>query len=198
VKLPGPGRRAGASPRPPAAGPPASGPRPGSSRVVLDVREDLRAGREPFAQIMAAVADLARDGVLVLRTPFEPQPLYRVLGRRGLVHVAEQGGPEDWTVTFYWPEAGASPAGDDSGRGHEPLEAGLSRLDVRGLEPPLPLVRVLERLDTLEPDEGLEVLHDRRPLLLYPQLEDRGFRHETDEPAPGLVRIRIRRGGSDS
>jgi len=27
--------------------------------------------------------------------------------------------------------------------------------------------------------------------LLYPQLDDRGFRHETDEREPGLVRIRV-------
>ena len=32
-----------------------------------------------------------------------------------------------------------------------------------------------------------------RPLLLYPQLEDRGFNHDTDEREPGVVRVRIRR-----
>ena len=30
-------------------------------------------------------------------------------------------------------------------------------------------------------------------MFLYPQLDERGFVHETDEPEPGLVRIRIRR-----
>jgi uncharacterized protein (DUF2249 family) len=72
------------------------------------------------------------------------------------------------------------------------------RLDVRDLEPPQPMVLVLERLDALQPGETLEVLHDRRPLFLYPQLDARGFVHETDEPAQGLVRIRIRRGASAS
>jgi tRNA 2-thiouridine synthesizing protein A len=67
------------------------------------------------------------------------------------------------------------------------------RLDVRGLEPPQPLVRVLERVASLGDDETLEVIHDRRPLLLYPQLDDRGFVHETDELDRGVVRIRIRR-----
>lgn len=64
-------------------------------------------------------------------------------------------------------------------------------LDVRGLDPPLPLVRVLERLDTLPPGGRLEVLLDRRPTLLYPQLDARGFTHSTDEPAPGVVRVLI-------
>ena len=66
-------------------------------------------------------------------------------------------------------------------------------LDVRGLEAPQPMVRVLEEAERLGPAAELEVRHDRRPLFLYPQLDDRGFAHETDEPEPGLVRILIRR-----
>jgi len=66
---------------------------------------------------------------------------------------------------------------------------------VRGLEPPQPMVRVLEALDRLAPGAELEVRHDRRPLLLYPQLDARGYVYETDKPEPGLVRIRIRRSG---
>ncbi len=71
--------------------------------------------------------------------------------------------------------------------GGEPVQ-----LDVRGLDPPQPMVRVLEALDRLAPGAEIEVRHDRRPLLLYPQLDARGYAHETDEPEPGLVRIRIR------
>jgi len=67
------------------------------------------------------------------------------------------------------------------------------QLDVRGLEPPQPMIRVLEEAERLGPGAELEVHHDRRPTFLYPQLDERGFVHETDEPAPGLVRIRIRR-----
>ena len=59
---------------------------PESTRVRLDVREDIRAGREPFVRIMTVVDALPPDGVLVLRVPFEPVPLYRVLGRRGFAH----------------------------------------------------------------------------------------------------------------
>jgi uncharacterized protein (DUF2249 family) len=55
------------------------------------------------------------------------------------------------------------------------------------------MVRVLEALDALPPGATLEVIHDRRPMFLYPQLDRRSFAHETDEPEPGVVRIRIRR-----
>jgi len=68
-------------------------------------------------------------------------------------------------------------------------------LDVRGLEPPQPLVRILEELDRLGRGVELEVRHDRRPMLLYPQLDDRGFAHETDQPQPDLFRIVIRKLG---
>jgi tRNA 2-thiouridine synthesizing protein A len=68
-------------------------------------------------------------------------------------------------------------------------------IDVRGLEPPEPMVRVLEELKWLQPGQRLEVFHERRPMFLYPQLDDRGFSHETDEPEPGVVRIVIQRQG---
>jgi uncharacterized protein (DUF2249 family) len=57
------------------------------------------------------------------------------------------------------------------------------------------MVRVLEALETLAPGHLLEVWHDRRPIFLYPQLEERGCQHATDELAPDLVRIFIWRTG---
>jgi uncharacterized protein (DUF2249 family) len=166
-----------------AGGPPA--PLAALGRVELDVREDIRQGREPFARIMATVKELGAADALVLRAPFEPVPLYHVLGTRGFAHWTERLAADDWRVWFYRGEpapAGASAAG-----------GAPSSIDVRGLEPPLPMVRVLERLDTLPEGATLTVLHERRPMLLYPQLDALGYSHTTDEPAPGLVRILITR-----
>jgi uncharacterized protein (DUF2249 family) len=162
--------------------------------VHLDVRDDIRRGVEPFARIMAAVKALGVEEALAMRAPFEPVPLYDVLGRRGLAHWAERHAPDDWRVWFY--REAPPPAGSgapDAGPPARPGAAAPLVLDVRGLEPPLPMVRVLERLDSLAGDEQLEVIHERRPLFLYPQLDERGFAHETDEPETGVVRIRIRR-----
>jgi uncharacterized protein (DUF2249 family) len=148
---------------------------PESHRVCLDVRDGIRRGEEPFARIMAAVKTLAPDHVLVLRAPFEPVPLYDVLGKRGFGHWTERHAPDDWWVWFY----------------REPGRRTV--LDVRALEPPQPMVRVLEEAERLGPGDELEVRHERRPVFLYPQLDERGFAHETDEPEPGVVRIRVRR-----
>lgn len=160
------------------------------ARVHLDVRELIQRGEEPFAPIMAAVNALAVDQALVLRVPFEPIPLYTVLGKRGFAHWTECRAPDDWSIGFYRAHAPS--------REEEAVAGALVRdrsvLDVRGLEPPQPLLRVLEEIDRLGPGAQLEVHHDRRPLFLYPQLDERGLVHETDEPEPGLVRIRIRRG----
>jgi len=162
-----------------------------ANEIHLDVREDIRRGQEPFARIMATVKALGPEQVLILRAPFEPVPLLAALGKRGLAHWAEQSAPDDWTVWFYR-EPGAT--------GHaaqaEPAITSADRdtlvVDVRGLDPPEPMVRVLERLDALRPGQRIVVLHERRPMLLYPQLEDRGFTHETEELEPGLVRIVVR------
>jgi uncharacterized protein (DUF2249 family) len=58
------------------------------------------------------------------------------------------------------------------------------------------MVQILEAVERLAPGQRLEVLHERRPVFLYPQLDERGFVHETDEPSAGLVRIVIRRAAS--
>jgi len=177
----------------PAATPPPPGLAniPPARQMHLDVRDDIRRGEEPFARIMGAIKAVPDGGALVLRAPFEPIPLYEVLGRRGFASWTECRGPADWMVWFYRatgpvPEPAGSPVA---------TTPGTIRLDVRGLEPPQPMVRVLAELETLGLGETLEVLHNRRPLFLYPQLDDRGFVHETDEPEAGLVRIVIRRGG---
>lgn len=157
--------------------------------VHVDVRDDIRRGEEPFAKIMGAVKALREDEVLVLRAPFEPAPLYDVLGRRGLAHWTDRHEATDWSVWFY--------RGDVAARVATPAPPPTDLVvDVRGLEPPQPMVAVLERLDTLGPGQTLVVVHERRPLFLYPQLEERGFEHDTEEVEPGVVHIRIRRAGT--
>lgn len=170
--------------------------------VELDVREDIRAGREPFARIMAAAKRLAPSEVLVLRTPFEPRPLYDVLGRRGLAHWTERRAADDWVIWFYSTD-GMAALQEPRSRERAPTAAAPGAepvvvVDVRGLEPPQPLIRVLERLDALGPAQTLLVIHERRPMLLYPHLEARGFTHDTREPEPGRIEIVIRRAARDA
>lgn len=58
-------------------------------------------------------------------------------------------------------------------------------VDVRGLEPPEPMVEILRLIDG-EVVDGVLVAHlDREPIFLYPELDDRGWAHEVMEPSCG-------------
>lgn len=72
------------------------------------------------------------------------------------------------------------------------VEPDGTHIDVRGMDPPAPLVAVLRLIDT--GPEALPVIlhHDRDPVLLYPELAERGWEAERIEAEPGEVRLRLR------
>ncbi len=168
--------------------------------LTLDVRPTLRAGGEPFAQIMQAVASLEPGQALRLLATFEPVPLYAVLGRKGFAHRALRHAEGDWEVLFS-PDAVASAESPRKPRSPVASHAGTGAgwpkpcqvLDNRGLQPPEPMVRILSTLEHLEPGEVIEAWNDREPLLLYPEIEARGAAIDVRREADG-VRLLIRRG----
>ncbi len=157
---------------------------PEERRVILDVREEVRAGEEPYHRIMKAVAALRTDQVLQLCNIFEPVPLYDVLEQRGFSHWIERRGPEEWWITFYRP-AGAT--GDSTGASAD----GVLIVDARGLEPPQPMAKILEALPGIGAGGQILAITDRRPMLLYPKLEERGFAYTTEETGSGWFETRI-------
>ncbi|MDF1507780.1 DUF2249 domain-containing protein [Robertmurraya sp. DFI.2.37] len=65
------------------------------------------------------------------------------------------------------------------------------RLDNRGLEPPNPMMRTLRALETLAEGDTLEIINDRRPMFLYEQLDELGFKHITEPNEDGSFTIKI-------
>jgi hypothetical protein len=53
-----------------------------------------------------------------------------------------------------------------------------THIDLRGLEPPEPMVAILQMLDRGEVESVLIAHFDREPIFLYPELDDRGWTHE--------------------
>lgn len=163
--------------------------------VELDVRDDLRSGREPFARIMSAVDNLREGDLLHLRATFEPVPLFRVLGKRGFVHESHAHAADDWSVWFWLPadaERASTteddrPAVDDVPRDDERT----TYLDVRGFGPPEPMLRTLAALESLEPGQTLIQINSRVPQFLLPVLVERGFAYEIDDSRPDRVFVRI-------
>ena len=167
----------------------------GAPEVELDVRADLRAGREPFSRIMQAIAELDDGAVLRLRAIFEPVPLFAVLAKRGFAHEARCDGEEDWSVWFWRSDRDRAASQLGAIAGDASYVAGPRDvvLDVRGLEPPEPLMRTLAALDALPADHDLVQVNVRVPHFLIPVLGERGFVCEIDESRADRVLVRIHR-----
>ena len=84
---------------------------------------------------------------------------------------------------------------------HEGLSAtpGLSAkpipvaLDLRGLQPPEPIVRIFAALDR-SPGEPLRAILPHEPVPLYALLRDRGFRYSGETRPDGGFELLIERG----
>lgn len=191
---------------------------------TLDVRPTLRAGGEPFADIMAAVGSLAPGEGLRLLATFQPKPLLAVLGRQGFAHEAREIGGGEWEVLFRRTDAnananantnpapgpdthtGADPDGAADGADARPSVPGtdwptpVRQMDNRDLDPPEPMERILAALETMEEGAVLEALLCREPMFLLPELAARGhaWRGGFDAAEASTYRISIRvRGGAD-
>jgi uncharacterized protein (DUF2249 family) len=146
--------------------------------VELDVRPILRAGGEPFQDIMETVAALAPGQGLRLLATFKPEPLLGVLGAQGFSHEAREVGGGDWEVLFR--PAEEATVGEPSAR-VAPLVAAdvdwpepVRRLDNRDLDPPEPMVRILAATEAMKEGEVLAALLCREPIFLLPELARRG------------------------
>ena len=163
--------------------------------TLLDVRPDFRAGLHPCDKIQNALSAVGQDEGLRLLVPFEPRPLFEIAARKGLGHHASQTAEGDWEVIFS--PSLAVPASNTPTRtvtcGCESSGATTLDVDARGLEPPQPMVKILEALTTLPQGAALLAHTDRRPVHLYPILESRGFRGESQEQTDGSYLTHITR-----
>jgi uncharacterized protein (DUF2249 family) len=163
--------------------------------VTLDAREEIAHGRQPCGKIFQIIASLKPRQGLRLLAPFEPVPLFERLSDCGFGYHARELANGDWEVRFareitenQVERLAATPASPSHSCGcHEPAV-----VDARGLEPPGPMVRVLEALEQLPPGQSLRALTDRPPLHLYPMLEERGFTGQTERRADGAFQTIIR------
>jgi uncharacterized protein (DUF2249 family) len=169
--------------------------------ITLDVREDIKRGREPFSKIMQAVAGLNATEDLLLIAPFEPTPLFGVLGQQGFSHTSKVMESGDCEVLFTRRPQESATAGRVSVGSPATSSRKLAAcagtptvvVDARGLEPPEPLVKILEAVAALPQGAQLRAHTDRRPMHLYAELEERGFSGETEEQEDGSFVTNVRR-----
>ena len=73
------------------------------------------------------------------------------------------------------------------------MNASEIELDLRSFEPPQPLMKALEAIETLPAAATLKVHTRWRPALLYAELEKRGFIGESQDQPDGSCITHIRR-----
>src|SRR5690348_5113679 len=158
--------------------------------LTVDVCEDIRNGREPFSKIMSAVATLPDGQDLLLIAPFERLPLLGVLAKKGFRHNSREVTQGRWEVVFSRTANSGSPTRIESDLTMRPIRPSdgptlTVDVDARGLEPPQPMVRILESLASLPRGAQVRAHTDRRPIHLYSPLEERGFVGDSQEQDDG-------------
>lgn len=149
----------------------------------FDARPIIAQGGHPLADVIDRARAVTPGGFLVLDVPFDPVPLRGRLLTLGFPSVARPLAAGHWRVVFRHGPAVDAPTPAEADNGAGPL-------DVRDLEPPEPLIRILRRIDAGR-DDMLIVRLRREPLLLLPELADRGWSWEPLKGEPGEIRWRL-------
>ena len=165
--------------------------------VMLDVRETIAKGADPFLQIMDTVNKLETEQMLCIVNTFEPIPLIAILRPKGFDYYTETPGPN--LVKTYFGKQSETKSFEVSTPDTESdfeevlvrYSGKLKQLDVRQMEMPQPMVSILSALETLSADEALYVLHRKVPQFLLPQLAERGFRVSIKEVGANEVYLLI-------
>lgn len=166
--------------------------------VQLDVRPVLAGGTDPFQLIMGKISELGEGQVLVIINTFTPAPLITVLKRQGFSAYTEMINDQLVQTYFYKDPGALKPVAtaNESIRTHWDevnvrFADNLVFVDVRELEMPEPMIRILAALDTLPVGKALFVYHKKLPVFLLPELAERKFDYRVNEIAPGEVHLLI-------
>lgn len=156
------------------------------SVIKFDVREIIESGTDPLREIIAVFKQVKPAGILCIINNFVPTPL---------IHLLKQDKAEDSYVkkisdkefhTYFLKKRAVEASADnipgerkDTGAFGEifsrfPREK-IREIDVRELEMPLPMRKILEELENLPSDSLLFVHHKRIPVYLLEELSGKGY-----------------------
>lgn len=173
-----------------------------SNVTVLDVRGILAGGKDPFNAIMETIGKMPQGNTLKIINTFEPAPLIKILNKKGYSHFTEH--PDSSTVHTYFTFTGipndtvSKPVQQlsESRDFDEVLKkfgTSVITIDVRKLEMPQPMVKILKEIETLPEGHVLFVQHKKVPQYLLPELAEKGFQWEIKEISEGNVQLLIYR-----
>ncbi|HNE51319.1 MAG TPA: DUF2249 domain-containing protein [Chitinophagales bacterium] len=168
----------------------------------FDVRSMLAEGNDPLKQIQQKIKALRENEVLLITNNFEPVPLIKLLEKQGFESYVKFI-DEDTIETYFYrtgnknvsteetkTEESITTSGDWEQILHQ-FENNLVEIDVRHLEMPMPMMTILENLETLPPGKALYVHHKRIPVFLLTELKERHFDYRIKEVQEGEVFLLI-------
>lgn len=149
--------------------------------------------RIKHGQIFQRWFDLPVGSHFVLLNDHDPVPLYYQFAAEfegAFEWEYLERGPEDFRVKItklaaVTPKAPAFPSPCQTAEPQPVVNGSLHELDVRGLEPPEPLIRILAALESLPGGAKLRAHTDREPCHLFGEATQRGFRHASNAQPDG-------------
>ncbi|MEO7088095.1 MAG: DUF2249 domain-containing protein [Bacteroidia bacterium] len=167
---------------------------------TLDVRPVLNAGADPFNSIMQELKKVPDGFVLEVINSFEPTPLIKILNKKGYESFVKTDGGAVYTYFLkvigsekeeYSTELVFKILFDEMAKEKVKFSNKLCEVDVRDLEMPLPMVTILNELESLPEGHALFVHHKKIPQYLLPELEERQFKIFITEIEEGNVKLLI-------
>lgn len=145
--------------------------------------------RVKHAMIFQRWTELAVGAHFVLVNDHDPVPLYyQFAGEFPGAFSWEylERGPEEFAVkiTRLAAAAAAAPVPPPTG-GCAAVRQDGDVLDLRGLEPPEPMVRILAAIEAVRAGGSLRAITDRKPVHLLAEFDTRGIAHRSHEQADG-------------
>ena len=166
--------------------------------INLDVRPVLEAGEDPLQLILEKFRSLVPGQVLVITNSFEPVPLMKLLKKQGFESFADHIHDNLVLTYFYKADQGPEPptrAAEAGALGFDEImqyyQGKLLELDVRHLQMPMPMQKILEALDVLPVGQAVFVYHKRIPVFLLPELVDRKLDYRIKEIREAEVHLII-------
>lgn len=176
-------------------------------KKILDVREELAAGKDPLRMIMSVMKDLPSGHVLQLINTFEPTPLIHLLKSKGYDSFVKHVGADEVHTFFKQTVAEKQDISSDvpelvsletfDGKMGSFGEK-ITEVDVSELEMPMPMVTILESMENLEDGFALSVQHKRIPVFLFNELKERDFSYFVHRGGDTDVRLLIWKNNSPS
>ena len=181
---------------------------------IIRANEMLDAHTDPFDTIRKALLALQPGEAVDVVLDFIPVPLIDIFAKQGYAYCTEKKDGMYHTYFYKKPE----PAGfwqklkslfggsrhqaaternemtadeKEFDRLMEKYRNNLQKIDVRDLEMPQPMMKILETLKTLPEETALYVDHKRIPQFLLPELEKAGYRWATKRINPDYTQMII-------